>query len=217
MTGSDTSPDDSRTDTAPLTTFADDLTADLEAVVDEASERRTDITDSIKQLKAVEEELHQRADTLLEAGAIDEQLQDAINDRVGAGEYGAARDLIVEHAPTLEFDDEGKAALAAACGETFDELVGELELMRNALLDLVDTGWDDEDLVAFVYGQHPSLTKAAIRGVLDVAGDVSDVGVEVDELGRFVASRTRDVTVADAQAVVAALEDARPKGGGDRD
>lgn len=191
----------------------DDLDEDLDEAVQEAQQRREQAIASIRRLREVEEELHTRADTLQAQGLMDERARDAVDEAIADGEYGAARQIIQKCTPSLEFDDDEKQTLVAAIGQEFEELVAHLEFVRNALVSIRDSGWEDEDLVAYIYGQHPSLTKKSIRGALDVVGDVSDTDVDDEILASYIAHNSRDVRMGDARTVVEALKDANTKAG----
>lgn len=202
------------------TTLAQELGVDdplegVDDVVEEAAEQRQATIAAFKELKEVEEDLHHRADLLLEQGHLEEHQREQIDALIDDGHYGKVRSTLETAAPSLTFEDEEKETLVAALGKEFQQLVADVEMIRNALLDLPDKGWEEEDLVAYVYGSHPSLNKGTIETVMDLIGDVSDTDVEeVDTLAAYIAHSTHhDVKVDDARRVVEALKNANHRGG----
>lgn len=207
------SPDESPEDD-PLEGLVDVDVGALEGVVDEAEAQRAEAIESIKTLRQVEEELHQVADDLYERGLMGEEDRKTVAAAIEDGDYGGARQVIEACAPDLGFEDGEKAALVAAIGKEFQELRSHLELVRNALMSIREKGWSDEDLVAYIYGSHPSLTKKSIRTALDAIGESTDQDVDVDELAAYIAHNTHhDVTVGDARTVVQALNEANRREG----
>lgn len=190
------------------------LTSDfkgLDDVVDEAERRREEAKASIVKLRAVEEELHRRADLLLEQDYIDPVQRSSIDESIEEGWYGAAREAIEEAAPDLEFTDDERRALAVACGDVLEEILAEVELIRNALSKIADKGWDRDDLVAFLYGSNSSLNKGEIRACFDVIGDTASTDVDVDDMAAYIAHKTADVDIDAARAFIWGLQEAQTK------
>lgn len=194
-------------------TIEDFDTDEIEEITETAQAQRERVKAEIQKLNEVQDGLHERADVLLENGFLDESEREAITAGIKDGRYGDVRVKLEAAAPSLEFTDDEKRTIAVACSETLEEIVAEIELMRNAISRLADKGWNQEDLVAYLYGANSKLNKGTIRACFDVVGETASDDVDDDDMARYVAHKAHDVTVDGARAFIKGLKEAQSKVG----
>lgn len=177
----------------------------LEDLYEDAEAAREQFSSAQKQLRKIKETLREHVDALESEGLIDVSDAEQLHDLVDRGEYGRVRETIREARQPLEFDDEEKDRFAERFGEAFDELVEDVEAVRNAILE-IERGIDRDDMVDLLYGKYSTLNKRDIEATFEAIDDVSRTSLSPTQLARVLQAYDSSLNVRPTADVLEAVK-----------
>lgn len=189
----------------------------LEDLYAEAEVQREQFTEAQQRLTQIKEELRGIVQELEDEDVISGHEAGHLRNLITSGNYGEVRESIQRaregHSIQLTFDDEDKQQFADVFADLWEELVANVETIRNEVLKF--DPYDREDLAAVIYGKHSGLRKRDIRATLEAIDDVGDTSTSPDTIARILSVYNRDLNITDAREILQAIEEEAEEQGGD--
>lgn len=178
--------------------------------LDEVFEEASTTTEKEQELEQQKEEIKQKltdkVEELQEEGEINENEVRDIREDIRHDNFDRAREQLSEALQELKFEEEEKQLFADQFAEEYEAMTSNIEQMKNSLLDL-ESKYERDDIIAYLFGKHNSLRKTDIRKTINGISELSDKTFTTNDQAELISSFTDDLNKSDAEDVLKKLKE----------
>lgn len=179
----------------------------LDDIVKDAKEAKKQYEKSRSTLEEVKEQLRDRRDEMADNDQLTQSEHEEVTTKIENGEYGKARELMVNaDGKGLGFDEEEKQRFAEELQDTIDEIDETIESIRNDFMELNSKGMRRDTLEDILYSRMSNWTKKQTEKFLDVVEQIKKTGTSNDTRARLIHGFNSSINISDAKEALSNLE-----------
>lgn len=126
-----------------------------------------------------------------------------INNLANQGRFDEALDLIEEYRDRdqLTFEDEEKQVFADRFSDVLDEVVDEIESMKDAI-DNLQGGVSRKDLKTYIYGKNSGRTHKQVDSLFDAIDSLTSGGASNRKIAKVLTSFDSNLTISETETMI---------------